>query len=190
MLNSVAELDRTLSLWVHSYETPWLNAFWRTVTHGGDWWTLLLVTCAGAALFLWRAARPRAAFLLALAFSLSYLINPLLKRLVRRSRPQLWEVLQRPADFSFPSGHAMSSMMIYGVLAVLLAELYPAQRRSLFGLAVLWIGLVGFSRIYLGVHWPSDVVAGWAFGFALVFALARWYRLGQRVAPEPHSPPR
>jgi membrane-associated phospholipid phosphatase len=162
----------------------------QIVTHGGDWVTLLLGVLAGAAFLAFRQHRKREAFLLLLAFGLSYLANPLLKRIFQRARPQLWEVLYQPSSFSFPSGHAMSAMMVYGVAAFLLAQLYPQQRRTCWLIAAVLIFLVGFSRVYLGVHWPSDVVAGWAFGFTFVYAIARWYKLSNRVEnePAPHSP--
>lgn len=162
----------------------------QTITHGGDWVTLLVVSSAGAAFLFFQQHRNREALLLLLAFGLGHGANSLLKLIFQRQRPQLWEVLARPDSYSFPSGHAMSSMMVYGVAALLLVRLFPRFRRVWVVSAALWILLIGFSRIYLGVHWLSDVVAGFAAGFAFVYAVARWHRLsGRTTRPgQTHSP--
>lgn len=176
MLNPVAEFDRALSLWIHAHAQPWLDRLMSVITDGGYWLTLLIVTLAGAG-FLWlRQQRRWEAVWLLITFSLSRLLDPALKLVFQRARPELWEVAARPTSYSFPSGHALSSMMVYGVLAYLLAQLYPQWRWYYWLGAALWIFLIGFSRVYLGVHWPSDVLGGFALGFILVYALARWHR--------------
>jgi undecaprenyl-diphosphatase len=190
MVNQLVEFDRTFSLWVHAHSRPWLDKLMLTVTYGGDWRFLLLFTLASMTfLFFWHRSQ-RAARLLPLAYGLSYLANPLLKTIFQRRRPELWEVAARPSSYSFPSGHALSSMLVYGVAAFLFAQTFPRQRRGWVGGAALWILLIGFSRIYLGVHWLSDVVAGFALGGALVYALVRWDKLSKRAANSsaPHSP--
>lgn len=190
LANQVAELDRVFSLWVHAHSQPWLDRLMLNVTYGGDWRFLLLVTLASVAFLFFGHQRKRASLLLGLAFGLSYLANHLLKSIFQRQRPELWDVFARPSSYSFPSGHAMSSMMVYGVAALLFAELYPQHRRAWLGGAALWILLIGFSRIYLGVHWLSDVVAGFAIGLMFVYALVRWYKLSEPAANPPgsHSP--
>ncbi len=115
MLNPIVEFDRAFSLWVHSGAQPWLDAGMKAITRGGDWRTLFFVTLLCGAFFLWWHRRKREPALLLLAFSLSYLINPLLKLYFQRARPELWATLiPRPGDYSFPSGHAMSAMAVYG----------------------------------------------------------------------------
>ena len=190
LVNQVAELDRIFSLWLHAHAQPWLDRLMLNVTYGGDWRFLLLVTLASVAFLFFGRQRKREALLLGLAFSLSYLANHLLKSMFQRQRPALWDVFARPSSYSFPSGHAMSSMMVYGIAAFLFAQLYPQQRRLWLGGAALWVFLIGLSRIYLGVHWLSDVVAGFAIGLMFVYALVRWYKLSERAAnaPGPYSP--
>ncbi len=102
------------------------------------------------------------------------LLTILVKHWVERPRPQIfpWKDEWVGESYSFPSGHALSSMAIYFSLAVLMARLAPNQAAGRF---VLWTGiglalLIGLSRVYLGVHYPSDVLAGWLAG--LLWAVA------------------
>lgn len=180
MLNPVAEFDRAFSLWVHAHAHTWLDAAMQAVTHGGDGWTLLMVLllCGG---FLLLQRHKREAVSLLCAFGLSLLLNPRLKLFFQRDRPQLWATLiPRPSDFSFPSGHAMGAMTVYGLAALLLARAYPQQQRAIWLSAAAWIGLIGFSRVYLGVHWLSDVLAGFICGAALIWILANFTRRSDR----------
>jgi undecaprenyl-diphosphatase len=174
MLNPIVEFDRALSLWVHSCAQLWLDATMKSLTHAGSWWVLLLVTLlCGGFLLVWHGLK-REPVLMLLAFSLSYLINPWLKLFFQRERPQLWAtIIPLPGDHSFPSGHAMSAMAVYGLAALLLARAHPQQRWSIWLSAATLIALIGFSRVYLGVHWPTDVLAGFVTGFALVWGVMK-----------------
>jgi membrane-associated phospholipid phosphatase len=171
MLNPIAEFDRTLSLWVHAEARPWLDVVMRTLTHIGDSWMLFLVALACAIFLILRYQRKREAAILLFIYSFSYLLDYSLKHLFQRTRPQLWEILvARPSSYSFPSGHAMSSMAVYGLAALLLTRVYPQQRWPLQLGAAILISLIGFSRVYLGVHWPSDVLGGFILGSVLGYA--------------------
>lgn len=99
------------------------------------------------------------------------------KALVGRARPELTDHLVQVTSASFPSGHAANSAIIYLTIASLIAQIVPERRARLYILAsaVILVTTVGFSRVYLGVHWPSDVLAGWSFG--TLWALA-WWALG------------
>lgn len=111
------------------------------------------------------------------------LLNAVLKQWLHRPRPELVPHLARVTSLSFPSGHAMVSSAVYLTLAIMLGEAQPALRRYFVALAVTLVVLIGCTRIYLGVHWPSDVLAGWALGSAWALAV---YAIKHRLsAPEP-----
>ncbi len=101
----------------------------------------------------------------------------LAKGLVGRQRPALVDHLVEVGSASFPSGHAANSAIVYLTLALVLMQIVAAKRARwlLFAATVLLVTTIGASRVYLGVHWPSDVLAGWSFG--TLWALA-WWALG------------
>jgi undecaprenyl-diphosphatase len=98
----------------------------------------------------------------------------LAKTLVGRERPALVDHLVEVSSASFPSGHAANSAIIYLTIALVSIQVIPhrAARWFLFGATLLLVTAIGTSRVYLGVHWPSDVLAGWSFG--ALWALAWW----------------
>ena len=104
-----------------------------------------------------------------IALAGSGLLNVAAKHYFGRARPSLWESIAPESTFSFPSGHAMGSMTLAAVL-VLLA--WPTRWRWwVLGLAAAFVLMVGASRIYLGVHYPSDILAGWAAALAWVMGV-------------------
>jgi undecaprenyl-diphosphatase len=156
----------------------------KAITHLGDVATVIVVILAAVLLFS-LAGRRRTALILMLASLLGLGIAEATKRVIRRERPDVaWRLIKRPNSPSFPSGHSLNSMAIYGTLALLTAR--QVRRRLMAGLIVV-LGfvlpvLIGFSRPYLGVHYPSDVLAGWTAGLACAL-LALWadQRWGDRV---------
>jgi len=111
-------------------------------------------------------------------------ISTTLKRTIARQRPPAVDALiGLPADLSFPSGHALAAMLLYGVIAFLLARAAAtrARRLAITSAAAVLVFMVGASRVYLGVHWPSDVVGGWVIGGAWLALCATVYvRLERR----------
>jgi undecaprenyl-diphosphatase len=117
------------------------------------------------------------------------LLNALLKHVFARPRPPLAFHLTEVRSMSFPSGHAMESAIIYLTMAALLARLVRPRVLQLYfiGLAFLLTLLVGVSRVYLGVHYPTDVLAGWTAGLAwslLCWMVARYLQQRGKVEPE------
>lgn len=145
----------------------WLADAARDITALGSVAVLSGIVAIAAGYLL--LSRRRAAALFVVIASLGGLVvNSSLKHTFDRERPELSLRLIEIESFSFPSGHAMSSATVYLTLAVLLTRLAEQRRRKLYllGIALLLILLVGFSRVFLGVHYPSDVLAGWAAGLA------------------------
>lgn len=132
---------------------------------------LLIATTAG---FLWLDRRGRMALFLVAATLSGLLVSMGLKGLFDRPRPDVVPHLAKVQTSSFPSAHSMMSAVVYLTLGVLVAAAVESRRLRVYalGVAVLITVLVGASRVYLGVHYPTDVLAGWTAG--LVWALACW----------------
>lgn len=134
------------------------------------------------ALFLARASRPAALLWLIVASCTIMLINPLVKALFLAPRPTVIEHLAVATGHSFPSGHAAGAMALCGALALLSRS--PALQLICAGLIVA----TGLSRVWLGVHWPSDVIGGWAEGAAWLLVMSLWLPADER-APLSSGPP-
>ncbi len=160
--------DDALLLRLNAMATPARDAFFLAVTRIGYQYGVIpgdiLVSLALFALRRWREA-----VFASLSFAGSALLNMATKQVFQRERPSLWESIAPESTFSFPSGHAMGSITLAAVL-VLLA--WPTRWRwPVLVAAVAFTLLVGVSRIYLGVHYPSDILGGWAAGLAWVVGL-------------------
>ncbi|PZA06679.1 MULTISPECIES: phosphatase PAP2 family protein [unclassified Meiothermus] len=103
-------------------------------------------------------------------------LNQASKLFFARTRPHLFPQLTPEHDYSFPSGHTMASLALVLALYTLLAPRFPRAARWVLGLGLPWALLVGLSRLYLQVHYPSDVLAGWALSFLWVVGVGLWYR--------------
>ncbi len=161
---------------LRSLRTPGGDRFMVAVTELGDVQVLLPVILVALGWFiahrLWRTA-----IYWLLAVGVAETLVKVIKLTLQRDRPgALYVGIEQ---FSFPSGHATLSVVVYGFLAFLLAAEAPQRRRVLIGSAAsLLIGAIASSRLYLGAHWMSDVLAGLSFGTAWVatLAIAYWYR--------------
>lgn len=151
----------------------WLPSAVRDVTALGSSTVLTFIVLV-AATFLGLAGRLRTAFLVVGASLLGSVAVETIRTFIARPRPLLTGQLMEVNSHSFPSGHAAISAIVYLTLATLLFPVLPNRRIRAFVLIValsLTVS-VGLSRMYLGVHWPSDVLAGWAFGG--VWAMLWW----------------
>ncbi len=151
----------------------WLEGAVRDITSLGSTVVLVLVTL-GAAIYLLMIRRRFEALLVLATVAGGQLLSSLLKLGIDRPRPELVSHLADVQTLSFPSGHAMLSAVVYLTLGSLLASHAPTRALKVFVIsgAILLTLLVGASRAYLGVHWPSDILAGWSVGFA--WAMACW----------------
>ncbi|HET6396583.1 MAG TPA: phosphatase PAP2 family protein [Pseudoxanthomonas sp.] len=177
--------DDPLLLWLNAAASPGWDRFFGVVSALGFRYGVVpadVVLCVTLlALRRWREG----AFA-TVALAGSGLLNVAAKQFFGRERPALWESVAPEATFSFPSGHAMGSMTLMAV--VVLLAWHTRWRWPLLVAGVAFTGLVGLSRLYLGVHYPSDVLGGWAAGLAwaagvylVLFRRRRPWRAGRRA---------
>ncbi|MFE3289717.1 phosphatase PAP2 family protein [Rhodococcus sp. NPDC059234] len=147
--------------------TPWLTDVVTVVTDLGGTLASWVITAVVTIVLLVRR-RPREAEMVAGAMLSGLLVMTGLKLLFGRERPPFPDRLVDEATHSFPSGHAMMSAILVCVVGAALVRVIGPRARNpvVFGLLALWTVAVGLSRVYLGAHWLTDVLAGWAFGIA------------------------
>lgn len=172
-------------------ETPigpvWLHHAMGDITALGGGVSLTLLTLAVTG-FLLAARRFATAGFVAASITAGALLSGALKAIFLRARPDIVPHLATVYDTSFPSGHAMNSAVVFLTLGALLTRTQESRavRVYLVAVAILLTLLVGASRVYLGVHWPSDVIAGWIVGAAwatLCLALARLLQARRGLEP-------
>lgn len=160
-------LDGRVISWAEAHEHRSLNALAVGFDYLGRWWLAIagIVAIAGV---LWLAGRRAQARYLALAMALSLSLNLLLKLAFRRVPPGGGTVV-KASTYAFPSGHTMTATALAAALALIA---WPTRWRWPLLLAgAAFAGAMGLSRVYLAVHWPSDVAAGWAMGVVVAFAV-------------------
>jgi undecaprenyl-diphosphatase len=172
----------------------WLEETMRDITGLGSVFTIVFVTLAVSAYLALEGRRRIAAFVIA-AVGGGELVSTVLKLFYHRPRPDLVPHGMEVFTASFPSGHAMMSAIAYLTLATLLARVNPNRgvKALVLALGVVMTLLVGTSRVYLGVHWPSDVLAGWCVGAAWAalcwFVALQLQQRGEVEAPDPAPVP-
>ena len=162
--------DAAISQFIQGLRTDWSNAAMNGITMLGDMAvvlpTVLLLIGALVAFRQWALA-----LTVTVATSAGAAFVPLFKSLMQRPRPI--HIYQGAEGFSFPSGHSTHATIIFGLLALFVAQSLPIQTRKwIYGAFAGLIALIGFSRVYLLAHWPSDVLAGILFGGMMVFFVA------------------
>ena len=183
--------DRTLILALRQSVDPnrllgprWLQETARDITALGGFTVLGLVTVLALAVLLVYGRR-RQALVFAVAAVGTQVAAEAIKSIVGRPRPSFVMHYDLIASSSFPSGHSMMAPAIYFTLAAIIAagELRPAARILLMGSSLALVVAIGVSRVFLGVHWPTDVLAGWTLGSAV--ALLAWVALRWPQKPAP-----
>jgi membrane-associated phospholipid phosphatase len=160
-LNLLVPFDQAAEAWTQQHITPLHTTLMLTATELASVGFVSVVTALAAAVM----AHQRSGYWLgrlALSVPGGVLLNELLKYIFHRSRPALEHPLVELPSYSFPSGHALAATVFYGFAAILLwPDIAPKVWRILIGTAIVVVILmVGFSRVYLGAHYPTDVLAG------------------------------
>jgi len=157
------DFDTAIMLAIRGIHNPLLDQAMMGTTFLGDP-TVLFILCIAVGVWLYKQRHRSQANTLAIALVGSLLLQYILKQLFTRERPDLWEQFINLRDYSFPSGHAVMSLVVYGMLGYIFATRFPHQQKLIASITVLLVFAIGFSRVYLGVHWPTDVIAGYAAG--------------------------
>ncbi len=182
------EFDRGLLLFFYAGDQPRLAAAARIVTELGGAAVLLPATALGALWLLVRREWRSALALVAITVSGRILVD-LEKNWAGRLRPADEQHLVAAQSFAFPSGHATNATLVWLCLALLLPSAPRARAFAVW--AAVWLALaVGLSRVMLGVHWPSDVIAGWALGlfWALLLLRLSGHPVGEAISPSAAPP--
>ncbi|MHB8869943.1 MAG: phosphatase PAP2 family protein [Thermoleophilia bacterium] len=183
----ITALDRTIARTLHDHAVPWLTQTMIVVTSFGGGWVLVLAAVVVTAALVWRRRWGEGLVLLTATSGAAFL-NAMLKLLIQRPRPEFLEPLITVGGYSFPSGHASASaafFMTLGLLAAGWVRRWETRVYVLLG-AIGAILLIGFSRLYLGVHYLSDVLAGYALGaFWAVVAITAAMILQRALSPSP-----
>jgi membrane-associated phospholipid phosphatase len=170
---TIVHVDGQLAAALHTHATPAATTGFEVVTQLGST-AVLFAVAAVAAAYLARLGRRVDAALLLLTFAGAEALTWSLKAVFQRERPSFDDPVATASSFSFPSGHALVSFAVYGALAYVLLESLRSQRARaacVAGAAVL-VTTIGFSRLYLGVHYLSDVLAGYAVALAWLLVIA------------------
>jgi membrane-associated phospholipid phosphatase len=171
--------DAAIALWLNARATPALDRFWWIVTTLGGVPVMTLMTVALAVALIAQNRASQALFVI-ISVGGAVVLNLLLKSEFRRARPTLFEPFVVEPNFSFPSGHSTTSAAFVAALVVLSWRTRWRWLASCFG--ILYAVLVGVSRVYLGAHYPSDVIAAWSVTLAWVAALALVWRSRKKAS--------
>lgn len=164
--------------WFHAHASPFLDGVFTTITNVGGIASVIILAGLIVAWLLYKHRKlTKNVWLIIFGLGGAAAANVVLKALFHRDRPSLWHQTVVETGFSFPSGHAMASAALATCLVVMA---WPTKWRIpailIAGVTVLAIGM---SRLYLGVHYPSDIIAGWCASVAWVllvrYCLSRWY---------------
>jgi len=180
------QFDDAVRLFVHAHSSTELTLVMRFLSVVGSPLVVTLTSLA-ACIVLWFVGHPRRAILIAVTAGGGSLLMGVLKIGFHRQRPEPFFDTRLPAGYSFPSGHAMLSFC----LCLSAAALFAAGRKNIWVRITIWTfwvglsGAIGYSRIYLGVHYPSDVLAGYLAALVWSLAIGSAYQKWRKVRPQP-----
>ena len=171
--DELALVDRPTQTFLVAHREAWLTHAMRVVTDLGGASVLIPMLLVVGLVWRWRAGTWRPLSLLAAAYGGAWALQTSIKLLVRRPRPPAGLALDHFSGYAFPSGHATNSAAVYGMLAALLAAstTHWGRKVAAWATAAGLVALIGLSRMYLGGHWLTDVLGGFALGGTWLFAL-------------------
>ena len=164
-------------LWIHPAFPDWLEGPMRVVTALGYYWVVMPLLAAAVSVF-YRKGWKLSAMLFLVSTAGSAVLTTVLKSVFERARPELFDSGYQASFYSFPSGHATVAVGFYGMLTLVLAYRLRGVLRwavTIFGILVVLI--IGFSRLYLGVHYPTDVLAGYLAALLWLVCVGAVYAL-------------
>jgi undecaprenyl-diphosphatase len=172
--------ETDLLLWIHRHASPALDALFL-VSHAIGTLTLLVPFVLAIAVWhAWHAEAREARAWVVVGLS-TYFLQEGLKLVLARPRPELWPRLVDVGSAAFPSGHALATATFFPLLAWLVGRRKPRLAAPALAVALGLVLFVSLGRLYLGVHWPSDVLGGWAIGGLQCWAAIRWLKRGTRA---------
>jgi undecaprenyl-diphosphatase len=180
MKGGVRTFDAAARDFVQRIASTRLTEAMRGFTFLGEWLSIFDLTILAILLF-YREGRKRAALLMAITTAGGALLETMLKQMFHRVRPAPFFDTPLPSSYSFPSGHAVLACCFFGSLAAMITAREPkrAVRIAVWTAAALLAALIGFSRVYLGVHYASDVIAGYAAAVVWVFTVGSVYKISR-----------
>ncbi len=170
--------DTTLLRAIHGWASPTLDNVALAITRLADPEVVVIIVLSTLLWLGWKRSFAEAKCF-ALACLGALILNNALKLTFSKARPELWPRLITETSFSFPSGHALGAIVLYGFLAYLFAQNWPRLSAPMYGAAFTIITLIGLSRLYLGIHWPTDVAAGYGVGFLWLIVCITLLKLQQ-----------
>lgn len=163
---SLDDWDNSILRSMINLHTSVVTEMFKAITYTAS--EIVMVTLAFATLLLWRLGHKREMVLLLFSWALFNLIANGLKQVFQRPRPDIFDYLVNQSGYSFPSGHTAAAISLFGLLGVFL---WRPQQRGYAMICWFWVILVAFSRVYLGVHYPSDVLASLSLGIAWLIVI-------------------
>lgn len=161
-LGYLTSFDEKIIAFANRIQTGKLTSFFKVITTIGSWRQVVIILSFVLLILFWKKQSFFALFLV-LVNSLSPFLNTFLKNMFHRPRP-----IENPYilydSFSFPSGHATSSIVLFSTLCFLMYHLHSNKFKPFAFFSIIMVGLIGFSRVYLGVHYPTDIIGGYLIG--------------------------
>ena len=166
------DFDPAFLSWLHTINEPLLTHFLKPFYTIGDTQFAAIIVVISLGVLAWRRYWQEAKVLAIAALGVLLLVDKLLKPFFHRRRPPM-RLDDTAAGFSFPSGHATGNFVLYLFLAYILAHRFPQYAGYIYGITIVFLILMGLSSMYLRVHWPTDIIGGYGYGFIwLTFCLA------------------